>query len=100
MMLVIKKSDPKNGQTKLRSNYIVNMIQEDCYDENLSLIPEKIEVRKMRFLGKSIDSFSGDVHHKARKATCLGKLHSLSFYPFSLRIYLKDLFKFSSTSTL
>ena len=101
MMLVTKKSDPKNGQTKLRSNYIVKMIQEDCYDENLSLIPEKFKDAKTRFLegtlsfnagffsiiavknyefrlkneapryfqGKSYDSFSGDLHHKARKAT-------------------------------
>ena len=30
MMLVTKKSDPKNGQTKLRSIDIVKMIQEDC----------------------------------------------------------------------
>ena len=50
MMLVTKKSDPKNSQTKLTSNYIVKMIQEDCYDEKLSLIPEKCEDGKMRFL--------------------------------------------------
>ena len=41
------------------------------------------------FLGKSFDSFSGDPYHKARKATCLGKLHSLSFYSFSLQDLLK-----------
>ena len=111
---------------------MVWMIEDCSSDENLSLIPEKIEDGKMRFLegtlsfnagfssiltvknyefrlkneapryflGKSFDSFSGDLHHKARKATCLGKLHSLSFYSFSLRIYLKDSFKSSSTSTL
>ena len=121
MMLVTKKSDPKNGQTKLRSNYIVKMIQEDCYDENLSLIPAKFEDGKMRFLegtvsfnagfssiltaknyefwlkneapryflGKSFESFSGDPYHKARKATCLGKLHSLTFYSFSLQDLLE-----------
>ena len=50
MMLVTKKSDQKNGQTKLRSNDIVKMIQEDCYDENLSLIPKNFEDGKTRFL--------------------------------------------------
>ena len=41
------------------------------------------------FMGKSFDSFSGDPYHQARKATCLGKLHSLSFYSFSLQDLLK-----------
>ena len=50
MMQVTKKSDSKNGQTKLRSNYIGKIFQEDCYDESLTLIPEKIEDGKTRFL--------------------------------------------------
>ena len=41
------------------------------------------------FLGKSFDSFSADPHHKVRKATCIGKLHSLSFYSFSLQDLLE-----------
>ena len=41
------------------------------------------------FLGKYFESFSGDPYHKARKATCLGKLRSLTFYSFSLQDLLK-----------
>ena len=40
-------------------------------------------------LGKSFTSFSADPHHKVRKATCIGKLHSLSFYSFSLQDLLE-----------
>ena len=121
MMMVFKKSEKEDGRTKRRSKAIVKMIQELCYDENLSLIPEKFEDGKMKFLegslsfnngfssilmaknyeswlkkeapryflGKSFDSFSGDPYHKTRKATCLGKLHSLSFYSFSLQDILE-----------
>ena len=44
---------------------------------------------RIYFLGKSFDSFSGDLHHKARKATCLGNLHSLTFSSFSLQDLLE-----------
>ena len=50
MMLVSKKSDTKNGPSKLRTTEIGKSIQEDCYDENLSLIPEKFDEGKMTFL--------------------------------------------------
>jgi len=50
MMLVTKKSDSISGKTKLRAKYIVRRIQEDCYDEHLSLIPDQFEEGKMRFL--------------------------------------------------
>ena len=117
LMLVTKKSEPMDGPSKSRSEDIVQKIQQDCYDKNLSLIPEKFENGKMKFLegilsfdsgfsskfavknyefwlsrfflGKSFDSFSADPHHKVRKATCIGKLHSLSFYSFSLQDLLE-----------
>ena len=50
MMLVTKKSDSISGKTKLRAKYIVRRIQEECYDEHLSLIPDQFEEGKMRFL--------------------------------------------------
>ena len=35
------------------------MIQEDCYDENLSFIPEKLEAGKMRFLEGTLSFNAG-----------------------------------------
>ena len=43
MMLVSYKPDPINGPSKLRSKLIVQRIQEECYDKNLSLILGKFE---------------------------------------------------------
>ena len=42
------------------------------------------------FLGKSFSSFSADPHHKVRKATCFGKLHSLDLYSLSLQDLLEE----------
>ena len=121
MMVVTSKQEPINGPSKKRSSRIVQKIQEECYDKNLILVPEKFEDGKMKFLegslsfnsgfsskfevknyeywlkqeasrfflGKSFASFSADPHHKVRKATCIGKLHSLSFYSYSLQDLLE-----------
>ena len=46
MMLVTKKSDSISGKKNLRAKNIVRRIQEDCYDEHQSLIPEQFEEGK------------------------------------------------------
>ena len=59
MMLVSKKSESFSGKSKQRAQFIVSKIQKDCYDEHLSLIPEKFEEGKMRFLEGTLSFNSG-----------------------------------------
>jgi hypothetical protein len=112
MMLATRKSDSISDKTNLSAKYFVRRIQEECCDEHLSPSPDQFEEGKMRYfkralylliyyefwLGneaprylqrKSSDSFSTDPHHKVRKATCMGKLHSLSFYSVSFQDLLE-----------
>ena len=57
MMLVAYKSDTVNGPSKLRSKKIGKRIREDCYDKNLSLIPENFEDGNLKVLEGTL---SGD----------------------------------------
>ena len=111
-MLATRKSDSISDKTNLSAKYFVRRIQEECCDEHLSPSPDQFQEGKMTyfkralylliyyefwlgneapryFLRKTFDSFSADPHHKVRKATCMGKLHSLSFYSVSFQDLLE-----------
>ena len=58
-MVVAYKSVPVNAPSKLRSKEIGKRIREDCYDKNLSLIPENFEARNLKVLEGTLSGDSG-----------------------------------------